>query len=75
MNHVKNYFIYSPGAENENGNTGVNSNEQKTGNAEKTPVRTEVKKKNKSFFRRIKEALQDWSNGDQRQQEFDDTRV
>lgn len=31
--------------------------------------------KEKGFFRKIKDALQDWSNQDQQDQEFDDTRV
>ena len=35
----------------------------------------EEKKTKLSFFQKIRKALQEWSNGDQADRDFDDTRV
>ena len=66
----KNLFIYSPGDENEGGDIMENSDDDsKTGDQ----LSSESKQK-PSIFKKIKDALQDWSNSDQAEQKFDDTR-
>lgn len=67
-------FIYSPGGENESGSTAQNSNEDLKDGIGKTPDHPEVKE-DKTVIEKIKEALHDWSNKDERDQQFDDTRV
>ena len=64
MIQVKTHFIYSPGDENENGN---NSADKKDDSEE--PAKPKEKK---SFLKKIKDALQDWSNDDKREQDFDE---
>jgi hypothetical protein len=68
---VKNNFLYSPGRENE-GAAVPDQNEKPT---ETTPADTGEEKHHKPIVEKIKEALQDWSNKDQADQDFDDTRV
>ena len=68
-----NKFIYYPGGENENGSTPASSdasNEIIPDDIDKVEV-----KEHKTVIEKIKEALHDWSNKDERDQEFDDTRV
>ena len=66
MIQSKNHFIYSPGGENESSTTP--NNEEKKDGAEGA-----VKpKEEKSFLKKIKDALQDWSNDDKREQDFDE---
>ena len=67
-------FIYSPGGENESGSTAPNSNEDQKESTGKTPEPHEGKE-DKTVIEKIREALHDWSNKDERDQEFDDTRV
>ncbi len=67
-------FLYTPGGENESGTDASHNNEDK---AENSPLPSEINDDNedKPVVEKIKEALQDWSNKDQADQEFDDTRV
>jgi hypothetical protein len=68
MIQVKNHFIYNPGGVNE-GSTAPLDNEHKKDNAEDTAK----PKEEESLVDKIKDALQDWSNDDKRETEFDDT--
>jgi len=67
-------FLYTPGGENESGTSQSDNNEDKK---ENSPLSSEINKDNeeKPVSEKIKEALQDWSNKDEADQEFDDTRV
>lgn len=69
MIQLNNYFIYSPGGENETGNASSDKVPNKEG--------AEVPKQEEdtSIIKKIKDALQEWSNKDQEDLEFDDTRV
>lgn len=71
MELLKNMFIYSPGGENENNGSDTKSNESNSADS----TQDKDKKKEKGFLDKVKEALQDWSNTDQEQTDFDDTRV
>ena len=64
-------LIYAPGGENENGSIAPRDEEYKEQNTEPQ----EVDKNHKTFIEKIKEALHDWSNKDEQDQKFDDTRV
>ena len=72
MVQSKNFFKYSPDHQNEGGNVSGNSNDKKNENSKSSNAKEENKKK--PFFEKVHDALQDWSNDDQRDQEFDDTR-
>jgi hypothetical protein len=73
MNYFKQYFMYNPGGENETGNSTPAKNEQNEGGAKSTDEG--YTDKDKPFLKKIKDALQEWSNEDQAEQDFDDTRV
>lgn len=65
--------MLSPGGENEGGDTNTNND----GSEINDPLPSETKEKGKektSIFKKIHDALQDWSNGDQHEQEIDDLR-
>ena len=64
MIQVKTHFIYSPGDENETGNISADKKDDS-----KEPAKP---KEEKSFLKKIKDALQDWSNDDKREQDFDE---
>jgi len=66
-------FVYSPGGENESGTSNVDDSSE----AKKIEPETkeEATGEEKPILEKIKEALQDWSNKDEADQEFDDTRV
>lgn len=67
-------FFYSPGGENETGNnTSMNVEDKKDSSAVTPEIKGE--KDDKPVVEKIKEALQEWANKDQQDQEFDDTRV
>lgn len=74
MKLIKNPFIYSPGPGNEGGST-----PEKDKETEKEEARISENKEepheHKPLAEKIKEVLQDWSNEDQADQDFDDTRV
>jgi hypothetical protein len=59
--------MYSPGGENESSTT-PNNNDEKKDDAEGAAK----PKEEKSFLKKIKDALQDWSNDDKREQDFDE---
>lgn len=64
-------FIYSPGGESEGENPGT-----PTPTDQKDPeLNTGDASDQKPVIEKIKDALQDWSNKDEADQEFDDTRV
>ncbi len=73
MELQNNFFLRSPGGENEGGSNPANENKD----VEQSVIERsgEAKQKGKSFFSKIREALKDWSNQDQADQQFDDTRV
>ncbi len=68
MIQLKNKFIYNPGGENE-GSATPNEREVKKDSTEEVTN----SKDEKSVVDKIKDALQDWSNDDKRETEFDDT--
>ena len=44
-------------------------------NKGKTPIKVAEKKKELSFIGKIKKALQEWSNSDKKDEDFDNTQV
>lgn len=62
-----NHFMYFPGGDDE---PLASSDAEGSGQSE-----NEKAKEPKGFFQKIKDALQDWSNKDQEDQDFDDTKV
>lgn len=72
MLHQKNLFMYIPGGENEESGFVSNVNESdETDNASSSDT---LNKEKPSLLEKIKDALQDWSNDDQREQQIDDSR-
>lgn len=69
MISIKNQFVYSPDGDNTSADIPVNKDEKAVVDEKKQL------KKSKSLLQKIKEALQDWSNSDQRDLEYDDTKV
>ena len=69
-----NKFIYSPGGE-DGGNTAPDANEEKKDDSPIIPIKEEGGKHDKTIVEKIREALEDWSEKDEADQEFDDTRV
>ncbi|MDN3656838.1 hypothetical protein QWZ08_14420 [Ferruginibacter paludis] len=68
-------FIYDPGGADESGNVAPDSSDnQKTADVQH-PEKKEEGKEHKTVIQKIKDALQDWSDKDEQDQEFDDTRV
>lgn len=70
----KHLFLYSPGGENEGGSFTLENNDDKVLGNEQSD---DLKDKNipkKTVLDKVKDALQDWSNDDQQDQAFDDTR-
>ena len=72
MLRSKNFFKYSLDGQNEGGNIPGNNNDKENENSKSGDVKEEDKEK--PFFDKVRDALQEWSNDDQRDQEFDDTR-
>ncbi|MES2431014.1 MAG: hypothetical protein V4556_08755 [Bacteroidota bacterium] len=71
MIYLRKFYISSPGGENGSSNTSGNSN----ANDQTDKDSNDKKKEDKPFLQKVKEALQDWSNKDEMDTEFDDTRV
>lgn len=69
MQHTFFYFMYCPGGENEGGGTAPENEEVKAGDEQ---TDTSDKPKHKGFIEKVKDALKDWSNDDQREQDIDD---
>lgn len=68
-------FMYNPGGENESGHTAADNNEDKKDSSAPASDNKQAGKEHKTVMEKIKEALHDWSNKDEQDQEFDDTRV
>ncbi len=66
---------YSPGQEHEKGNNTVDTNEGSLNTLPQNPENKKAGKKQPSFLEKIKKALQDWSNKDERDFKYDDTKV
>ena len=64
-------FLYAPGGENESGSASADNDENVKDESGQIPESKEPK----TVIQKIKEALHDWSNKDEQDQEFDDTRV
>jgi hypothetical protein len=67
-------FIYNPGGE-DGGGTAPDKEEQKKDNSSIVPPKADEPEADKTVGEKIKEALQDWSEKDEEDQEFDDTQV
>lgn len=65
-----NYFVYIPDEENETGNSILPKDEDKKDAISATPKKEEL-----SFIAKIRKALREWSNGDKRDEDFDNTQV
>ena len=70
-------LIYNPGGENESSNMAPRNEDLKENSIEKTEniESNDTNKDHKTFMEKVKEALHDWSNKDEQDQKFDDTRV
>ena len=73
MELLKNFFMRSPGGENEGGNNSDDAGKEE--NKNENAAQPEEKPHEKGILGKIKEALRDWSEKDQQDQAFDDTRV
>jgi hypothetical protein len=69
-----NKFIYNPGGE-DGGGVAPNKGEQKKEEGSIIPKKGDEGEEDKTVVEKIKEALQDWSEKDEKDQEFDDTQV
>lgn len=67
----KYFFMHSPGGENEEGSSLSNDSNNKTSENESLK---EQSTEEKPFMEKVHDALQDWSNDDQAEQDFDDTQ-
>ena len=74
MINVQKYFMHSPGPGGANEDTNPAPKDTEKENTEETNEDRE-EEEHKPLGEKIKEALQDWSNKDQADQDFDDTRV
>lgn len=68
-----NFLVHSPGGDNE-GNLASDTNKDKKNHNQQLRDLKEEDNENKPLSEKIHDALQEWSNDDQRDQEFDDTR-
>ena len=71
---LKNFVMRSPANENEGGNIMPDNSDETKIEDQFSADTKEKSKEKKSVFKKIHDALQDWSNGDQREQEIDDKR-
>ena len=67
-------FIYSPGGE-DGSSIAPDANEEKKDDSPIIPTKEEGEKQDKTIVQKIREALEDWSEKDEEDQEFDDSRV
>ena len=74
MTYTQN-FMYYPGGEHESDNTASQNPADKEADSSKNPEDKKTEKGHKSVVEKIKDALQDWSNKDESDLEYDDTRV
>ncbi|CAN5534989.1 hypothetical protein BH11BAC3_BH11BAC3_18070 [soil metagenome] len=66
-----NKLLYAPGGEQESGTGSPKNEDDKQDKSKETPGHED----HKTLGEKVKEALQDWSNKDQQDLDFDDTRV
>jgi isochorismate synthase EntC len=71
INFIK--IMYSPGGENESSNSASNNKDDQGKDSKGAPEKKE--EEHKTVVQKIKDALKDWSNKDEADQEFDDTKV
>lgn len=69
MQQTSIYLMRFPGGENEGGGAAPENEEVKAGDMHPD---ASGKPKEKGFIDKIRDALKDWSNGDQKDQEIDD---
>ena len=69
MQQTSIYLMRFPGGENEGGGSASENEEVKAADLQ---PEASVKPKEKGFMGKIRDALKDWSNGDQKDQEIDD---
>lgn len=72
MLQSKHFFLFSPDGQKEGSNIPANNNDIKSENSKSLDITEEDKEK--PLSKKIHDVLQEWSNDDQRDQEFDDTR-
>jgi hypothetical protein len=73
MTQSSNLFLYSPGSENEGSTfTSNNKGDKEKDKEHLLDVQEEITEK-KPLSEKLREALQDWSNDDQKDQEIDDS--
>ena len=72
MTHYRALF-FSPGGDPGGGNSENSSKPEETDDQNTSSTNTD--EDDKTVGEKIREALQDWSNKDQQDQDFDDTRV
>lgn len=72
MEQFKSLFMFCPGGENEGGNIPANNNVVEKSDSLHSSAAKEGEEL--SLSEKIHEALQDWSNDDQRDQDIDDSR-
>lgn len=73
MKLLQSILMRSPSGEDE-GNITENDTNKSKASDEKAAVVKEGDNEKPSFLDKVHDALQEWSNDDQREQEFDDTR-
>ena len=67
-------LMYNPGGENDGASPAPLDANEKENSVDNTESNTGDKVP-KTFMEKVKEALHDWSNKDEQDQKFDDTRV
>lgn len=70
MIQIKNQFVYSPGGENEGSAAPIDNEHKKDSDEMEDATKP---KEEESLVDKIKDALQDWSNTDKMETDFDDT--
>jgi|GEM_PF-1557125 len=70
-----NHFNYVPGGEHDNGTAATPNDDNQKDSSPLIPEKGEPVKTSKPMIEKIREALQDWSNKDESDQEDDDTKV
>lgn len=72
MELLKNFFMRSPGGENEGSAPSTENNDAPK---EGSDIPAEGEHHQKGFIEKVKDALKDWSNQDAAEQDFDDTQA
>ncbi|MES2893725.1 MAG: hypothetical protein V4725_17010 [Bacteroidota bacterium] len=72
---INTQFFLDPGGANEEISRKRDEEDNEIKDTDETTPLTEEDGDNKTVGEKIKDALQDWSNKDQADQDFDDTRV